>query len=970
MAQHVQDSAVTERRLRPIYDSLEAGNIKKALQETEKVLKKHPHLLCARALKSLTLLRLGRDDESQTILEELEKEKPCDESTLKVMTFCYRETEKLDKICTMYMEASKVQPGNEEILSHLFVSYVRINDYKSQQSVALQLFKLKPKNPYYFWAVMSVVLQALRGPDCKDKTKRNLLLALAQRMVDKLMNEDKLNAAQEIQLYLSILQHQEKHEEALAFLDNPVCIKLYPTIPVSDKIELMKKVDKWGDVNKLLKELLLESRDRWDYYKEYIDSTIRLYKSNDTTNGADYNFEMCHEFICHLIENGKKVRGPYLARLQLHKCMTENNIDPKESLGDFLELLVEYFRFFGDKPCCANDLKLFLNYLEPYRRAGLASRLIHDCGISSTTLPQSKEQMQKHICALQISRMCGAHAALSSELLSALYTALTLHYEHGMNAFGANLLSTDMGPSDPYALLAVYIMYDLAIQSNSSERLVEALCLLHYLLRNSPSNFHAKLLCLQIYHILGCGWGAINTYKSLEVKHIQLDSLGYLHCALMPSLGLPSNLKNLYETTLKFFTTSYKDSSEYLAMSYKFGSFSKLEEFMDFRERLSNSLHYTLISVESLLSDIVCWTHNQSMVIFKNMNIHPEEDRIKWDELRDNRDLSVLVKWDPSQLVNSKEHEEELTIESESFEQDKELLKIRSLLLRLVAASVEFLNAYSGQSVVFEKNHEVLQKLYTQWIELFRSIKERNYKKTSQKYLVNILPSRLHMMLRLPYEIFFTNLFKFINELFTGDTNEKRCTNSAEEVLDEIAKIEEFLCSGIKEHKTSKDLLWERREVQEGIVGSIEILSLASFVLSICYEKLASLINTSNAVASRKLKKNQQNQKPQPQVQTQTASANETTISNKQRQQILVNLFKKLKLTFTNIDNSINEWETPVIPKNLTDTLASLSLNPSFQLMNPKVEELVESTFKEDHIITIYDLRLIIVNKIKLINKS
>lgn len=59
----------------------------------------------------------------------------------------------------MYTDAVKQVPTNEEVLSHLFMSYVRINDFKSQQMVAMQLYKVKPKNPYYFWAVMSIILQ-------------------------------------------------------------------------------------------------------------------------------------------------------------------------------------------------------------------------------------------------------------------------------------------------------------------------------------------------------------------------------------------------------------------------------------------------------------------------------------------------------------------------------------------------------------------------------------------------------------------------------------------------------------------------------------------------------------------------------------------------------------------------------------------------------------------------------------------
>ena len=62
--------------------------------------------------------------------------------------------------------------------------------------------------------------------------------------------------------------------------------------------------------------------------------------------------------------------------------------------------------------------------------------------------------MQGHICAMQISRFCGAHSSLTSDHLTALYTALSLHYEHGVTSFSGDLLATDMGPSDPYALLS------------------------------------------------------------------------------------------------------------------------------------------------------------------------------------------------------------------------------------------------------------------------------------------------------------------------------------------------------------------------------------------------------------------------------------------------------------------------------------------------------------------------------------
>lgn len=64
-----------------------------------------------------------------------------------------------DMICTLYAAAAKKDPNNEELLTHLFMAYVRVADYQKQHLTALALYKLKPKNPYYFWAVMSVVMQ-------------------------------------------------------------------------------------------------------------------------------------------------------------------------------------------------------------------------------------------------------------------------------------------------------------------------------------------------------------------------------------------------------------------------------------------------------------------------------------------------------------------------------------------------------------------------------------------------------------------------------------------------------------------------------------------------------------------------------------------------------------------------------------------------------------------------------------------
>lgn len=138
------------------------------------------------------------------------------------------------------------------------MSYARVSDFVAQQRVAMQLYKLKPNNPYYCWAVMSCVLKALHGPDREHAAKTKLSLELAQRMMEKFINEDKLEAEQEVQLYLIILELQQKYKEELDFVNGAIGTRLYPGAPVELRIKLMKHLNQWSELNVLLRGLLRE----------------------------------------------------------------------------------------------------------------------------------------------------------------------------------------------------------------------------------------------------------------------------------------------------------------------------------------------------------------------------------------------------------------------------------------------------------------------------------------------------------------------------------------------------------------------------------------------------------------------------------------------------------------------------------------------------------------------------------------
>ncbi|XP_016960567.1 phagocyte signaling-impaired protein [Drosophila biarmipes] len=945
--QQGMDSALFERRLRPVYDNLEVGNNRKALQESEKLLRKHPTLLCARALKGLSLLRLGRYDESHGCLQTVAEEKPTDDSTLQVLSFCYREMEQLDKIVELYQHAVKQNPGNEELLAHLFISHVRVEDYKAQQAVALQLYKAQPKNAYYFWSVISVVFQGIRGPESALPEKRKIYLGLAQRMVDKHIKEGKLETEQEAFLYLHILKLQNKYQEAWEFLTGELCAKLYPGAPVSMKFELLKELGNWRELNELLQQLLDADRDRWDFYKEYIHSSFELLKlaPQSEENGEKDSLARCQEFLQGIIDSSeRKKRGPYLARLELHQRMRAVQLPAEKLIGDFDEMVIEYFRLFGDKSCCTHDIALFLPSISMKQRQALASKLLLESGVTSTSLPKNKEQLQKHLCALQISRMCGSHMELPVDHLLAFYTALKLHYEHGRSTFGKKLLATEMGPSDAYALLAANVMYDLSRRENKSDHLFEALCLLQYVLRNSTSNFHVKLLSLKIYHLFGCQVGAQEMYEYLDIKQIQLDSMGYVHCQLLPLGGRFSGTRNVYDATLKFFTNSYKERLEYIALTYRFCTFSKMEEFMNFKERLTNSLQYVACSVEAQICDLVSCYGNiqQNLTAYAAMSIEPAEDRIAWHELSDNRDLEAVIRWDPLHEVNAAEERKE------SFDQEVEVLQVRSLMLRLFASFVDLYHGPSSKESPAGEETATLELLRESWTGLFQRLRLMNYKPLAQKFLVNLLPTRLHLLLDLPYERFFDDLAQLVLDLQSGSG---KLAEQCKRVGDNVIAILELCVQTINESNewNGMDGLWKRRGQQQKVAASLEMLSLYAFLLSVLNDKL----QVSSKAKTKKRPADNKVDGPQP-------------ISEKERSQMLQELMRQLKHKLEACDAAIRTWKAPVLPRDLSSFMSDMSLKPEVEatLIGD-----VSATFKDSHELMVTELRNLLKDKIRMVAK-
>lgn len=300
--------------------------------------------------------------------------------------------------------------------------------------------------------------------------------------------------------------------------------------------------------------------------------------------------------------------------------------------------------------------------------------------------------------------------------------------------------------------------------------------------------------------------------------------MGHLHCARLATTGMFDLSRNVYEPTLKFFTNSYVEGHEHVSMCYKYGSFSKLQEFMEFRDSLAFSYHFALTSCDAIVSEMVCMggantTLQQSLNTFKHLEIDSDRDNVQYAKLRNNRDLSVIVRWDPVL---------EETSDKSVTEVDLDVLRIRSNLIRLMAICVETVmketygkHLKNDEKAIAKNKCDLLETHLNYWTELFKQLRAAKRASASDQYLVNLLPSRVHGFLDMPYESIFHSLAKLILSL------EQRAVEPIDDIFRlfdrQLVDACKTICNTIETYNASADLLWNRRAVQEIIANGIEV---------------------------------------------------------------------------------------------------------------------------------------------------
>eukprot|EP01134_Creolimax_fragrantissima_P000686 CFRG0686T1 len=731
-----------ERRLNPIYDACDQGNYRLAVQLTDKVLKKDPSLDTAVALRALAQNRMGNREEALAGVKSLSIKDTFDESCLQVVSIAAKEAGKPELIVPMYEQVVKKHPHNEDLSNTLFMWFVRMKRFKDMQTLSMNCYKNFKHDKYYFWGVMCNLLQAKEQIRQGNSTMaKKVYLPLAERMMSKALEDNRIVNEEQLSLYFQILQAQEKYSQAASIAESPVgvnCLKdqverVQVTSDLHEQarhtarvVELRRSlldlnVDEWGSWRRYIAAVVALEYERLEGCTKSDNSTTEKTTSNvDTTppvspknkheglhfdaNDLFINFQAksrdpsCSdrspvatpirsklssqsqkvtlsdndspiyralEYIEKKIKDeGQKPehRGPFLAKMELLAKLSDNlvGMDIQTCHQAIREELIKYFFLFGDKWCCLADMSPYLKFIQndEDEESGInksatefISSLMED-GLSPPVRNISEwKTLTRYTCCLQLARRLGVRVQMKQEQRVQLVNQMVQMYINTID-LGKNLLPTERQYNDDIILLTIQNLVDLYEGLGTSEKvdsdmdkavyLEVAAVLITFAQNASPTNFYLKANLVSILRYLGAVAPAYKVYKSMDVKYIQHDTLSYFIRPSLITMAHYEDAKQANKTVGQIYKHNLVEVPEMVVKAFKHSTFSKIEEFIRFQERLDSIQKQQLASDNVWISLLLKWRWSVSCLeTLETVSSLETSDHVL-DKLSDNRDFTVL----------------------------------------------------------------------------------------------------------------------------------------------------------------------------------------------------------------------------------------------------------------------------------------------------------------------------------------
>lgn len=121
-------------------------------------------------------------------------------------------------------------------------------------------------------------------------------------------------------------------------------------------------------------------------------------------------------------------------------------------------------------------------------------------------------------------------------------------------------------------------------------------------LMKSPYNFDIKLRLVLFYELMGCPEKIVEILRTLDIKSIQHDTLGFLYGKIYFNYSNPNLIQDFFTSALNFYSENLRESKESMLACIKNGSYERIDEFESYDQWIDNSYFKQICSFTKLES--------------------------------------------------------------------------------------------------------------------------------------------------------------------------------------------------------------------------------------------------------------------------------------------------------------------------------------------------------------------------------
>lgn len=550
-----------EWQIRQIHDSLQSNNVKHAIQQCQKYIRKHPEALVFKIMYSLCLVSSKKLSEANSTVEKLLSEiSKQDSISISIMKCVLEKLDRSKDIISMYETAITEQPFNEEISHDYFGILIENMNFYSAYQLSIKSYKRFNDHKYYLWSILVLYHQT-------QLSKSTTTIKLVQKMIQKALQDNLFNTFQEYSICLLVPNYEEQFLKQLLSIPD----KIFPVKvdSIKWKLEFLKSSDHASKVVNIVKSFD-SPFDDWNIIECYINACKQLDLSLAETIFWDKD-----SFLAPFQQ-----RTCFLAEMHMYSLW--------ECIDSITKCIMDYFDNFGHKESCFSDL---LPYLQISKIDYVDICLNHFLSASNITGQMNGDDQEKLLTILKIVKY--------------------LKPSHSCDSITSTIICNETTKERKATLLMLSIvdMIEKSYKDDSlgydSRILFQIAVSINNEINKLDNYAPLKLILISILREMRGTTLALEIFKSLDIKSIQMDILGYLVFDWISVTSYPKHVIENCISMLSIYSSNEKDTPTMLAKAFQNGSFSQTADFVDFYIRLSNSLQRKTYQIMKIQAELV-----------------------------------------------------------------------------------------------------------------------------------------------------------------------------------------------------------------------------------------------------------------------------------------------------------------------------------------------------------------------------